>query len=203
MSTSSQALQCLNKLKKPSDSEAKVLSKLFPSSKRSAASTIKTFDPADELVVKEAKRKKKSTSKVKSSQVEICLLPNFVQRVPKGKQRGDLKQQGRIKKIPVCRHHNWWTIQQSITSSFGSMFTTMMAPTILTCDGIALSKADNQQPNGEVVINRRGSFYISDGSAEDPICLTVSPLYIYIYICAISIVYILLTHNQFKPYGHF
>ena len=72
-----------------------MLLKLFLSSKR-PASARKKFDPADELIVSEEKRKKKATS-TKASQVEVCLLPFFMERVPKGKQRKDLKQQGRIK----------------------------------------------------------------------------------------------------------
>lgn len=157
-----------------------MLSKLFASSKQSASSkrpastSSQMFDPADELVVKDEKRRKKSTSQPKPTHVEMCLLPFFVERVPKGKQRGTLKEQGRIKKVTVSRHHQWSTIAQAIAVSFGRIYAAMKSPTILICEGAALSKAGDQTPNGDIVINRRGSFYISDGAPEDPICLAVS-----------------------------
>ena len=132
------------------------------------------FDPADELIVKDEKRRKKSTSMGKASQVEVCLLPHFMERVPKGKHRTDLKDKGRLKKVSVSRQDLWPTITKSIQTTFGDVYTKMTVPTVLSCDGTALSKAHNQKPDGDIVNNRRGSFYISDGAPEDPICLTVS-----------------------------
>ena len=105
--------------------------------------------------------------------MEVCLLPHYMARVPKGKARTQLKENGRLKIVSVRRSDTWPTIHSAIGAIFGELYSEMAAPTILCCKGTALSKADNQSPGGDAVIDRRGSFYISDGSPEDPICLTV------------------------------
>ena len=166
------ALNQIAKLKTPTEGEARLLSKLFNSSQTVLPASRRAFDPAEELVVKEAKRRQKSTS-VEPSKVEVCLLPHYMAQLPRGKARVQLNEKGRLKKISVKRSDTWPTIHNAITATFGELYSGMAAPTILCCNGTALSKADNQTPGGDAVIDRRGSFYLSDGAPEDPICLMV------------------------------
>lgn len=167
------ALNQISKLKAPKEDEARCLSKLFGSS-QSALPSRQAFDPADELVVKEAKRRKKSTSSSeKPSKVEVCLLPHYMARLPKGKARAQLKEKGRVKKVLVKRSDTWPTVHNTLEATFGDLYSGMATPTILCCDGTALSKAADQAPGGDAIISRRGSFYLSDGTPEDPICLLV------------------------------
>lgn len=151
------ALKQISKLKAPKEGEARCLSKLF-GSLQSVLTISLAFNPADELVVREAKRRKKSTSSSeKASKVGVCLLPHYMARVPKGKVRAQLKEKVRVKKITVKRSDTWRTVHNTLEATFGDLYSGMGTPTILCCDGTALSKDADQAPGGDAIIRRRGS----------------------------------------------
>ncbi len=92
---SAHALGALSKVTKPSQAAARVLSKLFTTSraKRPAASD-DAFDPTEACVASASKKKKKGF-RCKASNIVVAVLSRYSSNVPRGKKRELLKKENR------------------------------------------------------------------------------------------------------------
>ena len=90
-----------SKISKPTGSEAKELSILFPQSVRTGTKK-PLFDPNHSLegLPNTKKKKRGSTSLGRSVKVTVCRLSSFCGIIPKGKGRRALKDRGRV--VGVC-----------------------------------------------------------------------------------------------------
>ena len=91
------------KLQKPSDAEARALSKLFPSSSRKRC--VPAFDPCKEAVnLPQAKKKKKGcTSQGRAVNITVIMLSEQCRCIPRGKFRKALNDQSRIVTVKFTR----------------------------------------------------------------------------------------------------
>lgn len=79
-------------MKKPSESEAKALAKLFPS--KASAKRQQAFDPHDECIATPAHKKKRRFGAPKLSIVSVVLLPKMQYSLPRGQGRKELATKG-------------------------------------------------------------------------------------------------------------
>ena len=160
------SLSFINKLKKanPSTFARKSVSSLFSgsSSSQSKGNSTRVFDPAAELVVSEAKRKKKS-SHPRPVSITVVMLPSLQKSIPRGSQRSQLEKQGRIKKIGICRHTTDDEVHEAIESAFKNIFAPNLTSwQILECiDRNQLIVATKEVTlTAEHAIERRGGLYL-------------------------------------------
>ena len=160
------AVNIAGRLKKPTDGEAKALSKLFPSSSASSTGSKRlrtTFDPTADLVVGEEKRKKKAANvQGRPTSVKVMVLKSFTPYIPRGKPRNDLKKNGRERSLLFRRSMTADDVRSTIARGFSDITVVKDKTwTYLQCDSdnhLAISK--KQALDGNEVINRKGSLYI-------------------------------------------
>lgn len=141
-------------MSKPSEAEAKTLSKCFPSHKK--------FDPAAECVASGAQRKKKAAIKrkhEKSVTVTVIMMPRFVPGIPKGKVRKHLASKGRMLSLKITRNMSSQEMRDKVLRVFN-----VSTYTVLSCDstGHVLLKSCDQDIDGEGVLQRRGCLYLCE-----------------------------------------
>ena len=106
----------LGRIKKPTEVEAKALAKCFPSAK----SKKEGFDPNAECVVADAQAKKKAAFKGKqrSVSVNVVMLKQYQQMIPRGNTHKELFSQERIKSMSVTRDMSNLQIRNAIIRAF-------------------------------------------------------------------------------------
>ena len=82
----------LSKVKKPSEAEARALSKCFPGGKNPSTSASTEFNPRLDY-------KKKQKRATKLSKVEVIMLKEFQGWIPKGEARKKLRRKGRVSDV--------------------------------------------------------------------------------------------------------
>ena len=146
----------LNKVKQPSESEAKTLSSLFPSSRKRPDQP--SFDPSAECIALPWQKKKKGATKGKVATVRVVLLKSFSNVVPKGKSRQQLLRKGRIK--PVKFQHQMAPLQ--VKNSLLQAFQEFNLQSYVLLDtmecGHNLIKSEEKNINGEWAIKKGGAF---------------------------------------------
>ena len=107
----------MSRVKKPSAAEAATLSKCFPTGSGGGK---KAFDPNDECVVKgqQVKKKKSIPIKSKPSTIEVILLQDYQEDVPKGTARNKLKKCGRVLQIKLTRVMSTADVERVIKRAF-------------------------------------------------------------------------------------
>ena len=105
-------------LAKPSEAEAKALSRLFPS-KSSGNKRKHPFDPTSECCVQEKQKKKKAaTTEGRVTNVQVILLKCFTPSLPRGRRRTELKDSGRIKMLQFKRSMSPHEVLSQIVRGF-------------------------------------------------------------------------------------
>lgn len=124
--TSKKAQDLCTKLSKPSETNAKVLKKLFPATQRGPGSSKQTapkkpsFNPLDECIVSNQHQKKKA-SFPRPKLVKVMLLQDIPPHVPKGKARDRLKEKGNLKEIAIHRSMSKRDVMESIQGAFSNL----------------------------------------------------------------------------------
>jgi hypothetical protein len=151
---------------KPSKSEARTLSKLFPTTP-SLTKVSASFDPGSACVFAAQKKKKKS-ARIKPSNINLVLLHSGglpVTSIPRGKHRKSLLDSGCIKKIEFTREMTAQVVKNKIIAAFSGQSDFHSSYNLLSQsqDG-RLSVADNQYPSGENFVEKalkhRGNVYL-------------------------------------------
>ncbi len=162
---SSKAFKLSGKLGKPSEAEKKRLAKLFPSSsgsklklpaKRSAA-----FDPTAECVAAPQQKKKKAAVQViRPVSRDVILMKQIPTSVPKLNQRKDLKRELRQQTLLFTRRMSSLQVNNVIVRGFRHLKVTGVVH--LECGkDLKFHIAENQEPDGTVILSRRGTLYLS------------------------------------------
>lgn len=99
-----------------SEQNAQALSKLFPSS--TSFKSKRKFNPIDECLVDEQKRKKSTSTRSKGPSIPLVYLPKMTVHVPRGNVRGQLSKQGRIKKELFRRNMKPSEVKAVIVEAF-------------------------------------------------------------------------------------
>lgn len=154
------------RLKTPIGNEAKELGALFhrgatSSGASSSAKRGPTFNPDEQLTgLPDTKKKRGSTSKGRSVNVNICRMKHFTPFIPKGRVRNLLKEQGRIVAVKITRLMSPATVKLCI----GRAFRTIKGEWNYLEAGQEnrLSIMKNQCLDGNQVCSRRGCLYILD-----------------------------------------
>ena len=160
MSTSSCIESILSRVKKPSEAEAASLSKCFPSG---SGGDKRAFNPNAECVVKGKQVKKKKTipTKSKPSTVEVVLLQNYQEDVPKGAARNKLKKCGRVQQVKLTRVMAVADVERVIKRAFKHVALKQFMPLEVDTTGHYLSRSE-EDLDGQQAINRRGALYICE-----------------------------------------
>ena len=142
-------------MKRPSNSQAEALRKLFPSAK---------FNPQAECVAKMAHDKKKKFKpaykvSVKWSSVTIVMLKKYQTRIPRGDYRQHLIEKDRVKKVDLNRLMTPLEVKNKILSTFECD-----DYTILECakGGYLLKRDNNEELTSHQAIDRRGALYLCE-----------------------------------------
>ena len=146
----------LRRIKKPTEVEAKALAKCFPSAK----SKKERFDPNAECVVADAQAKKKAAFKGKqrSVSVNVVMLKQYQQIIPRGNTRKGLFSQERIKSMSVTRDMSNLQIRNAIIRAFK-----VSSLSFLDSDKKGhLTRMDSDSLDGEGAVKRRGSLYLCE-----------------------------------------
>ena len=94
---------------------------MFPGFGSNSERGKRKFDPRDDCVVADQKRKKKSTSvRIKPRNFPVVLLRKKTVFVPKGHSRQRLNKDGRIKKLTFRRNMSSEDVTSMILESFAS-----------------------------------------------------------------------------------
>lgn len=149
------------RVKRPSETEAKALASLFPSSTRKRPNQ-PSFDPTAECVALSQQKKKKRASKGKPSTVRVVLLKSFTKVVPKGKRRQLLLSKGRVKPVKFLRSMGYLEVKDAIFCAFQEFNLSSFVVLDTTESGHHLTKAKEQDINGDVAIKKRGCLYLCE-----------------------------------------
>ena len=146
------AKNLLERVKKPSDSQAKALNKLFSSSK---------FNPQAECVASGAHaKKKKFAAKLKKCSGTVVMLEKYQSRIPRGDLRQSLIDSNRIQSMMISRSMTPDEVKNIILATFGCEDFI-----ILECaKGGYLLKADDQVLSSQMASDRRGALYLCENS---------------------------------------
>ena len=105
----------IERIKRPSEVEAKTLSNLFPARSKPAKRKL-NFDPHGDCVASTSHSKKQAFNrKCKSASVSVVVLKKFQPMLPKGKERRELSAAGRIKQVDI---HRKMTVEKCYSESF-------------------------------------------------------------------------------------
>ncbi|KAL5515643.1 hypothetical protein EMCRGX_G000838 [Ephydatia muelleri] len=146
----------LERVKKPTEVEARALAKCFPSGK----SKKEGFDPNAECVVADAQAKKKAAFKGKqrSVSVNVVMLKHYQEIIPRGNTRKELFSQERIKRVSVTRDMSNLQIRNAIIRAFK-----VSSFSFLESDKKGhLTRFDNDSLDGEGAVKRRGCLYLCE-----------------------------------------
>ena len=152
-------------MKKPSQAEAKAISQMFSTSKNEKK---RPFDPlADSIVEPQKKKKKKAipSKKSKPTNLKVFMLDKQQKKVPKGEARKRLEKKDRVQVIKIHREMDSDELKEAILNTFKWVH----SYSILTCEsgGHSLVESDDQNPNGEDVVKRRGPLYLAIKDSDD------------------------------------
>lgn len=152
------------KVGKVSEQSAKVLKKLYPafSSQSGTSRGKRKFDPNEECIVANEKRKKKATSvRLKPRTFCIVLLPKMTVYVPRGYTRSRLAKQGHVQKAAFRKNMNAEEVKHAIVSAFSAF--ELKKYIFLRCgQDNRLKVVDDNDLNGDDIFELagQGSIYI-------------------------------------------
>lgn len=111
----------------------------------------KAFDPASECVALPQQKKKKAF-RSKPSKVQIVMVFDPSNGVPKGKSRKMLEDQERIQKVELRREMSFHEVQNCVLRGF-SHLQNLVGFTLLEAGQVGkLHPSKNQEPDGEYMI---------------------------------------------------
>ena len=133
----------MSKVKKPSEAEAKAISKMFSSKQVKK----RPFDPLSESVSASQQKKKKKAvplKKSKPSNVKVFMLDKHQRIVPKGDTRKRLEKKDRVQVIKIYREMDADDLKETILNAFKWV----RSYVFLTCEsgGHTLMESDEQGP---------------------------------------------------------
>ena len=170
-SLTARATGITQRLSKPTESEAQILGRLFPSSSSRKRQT-PPFDPKNVSCSSNAHSKKKAfDTKGRAVSVQVVLLRQLCQSIPRGKHRTSLRNAGRIQTVKLTRSMTPSEVSQQINRIFGHL--TSNGWDVLDCSDNYLSVSQNQILDGNRAINRKGCLYL----CTSKVCLC----YLYCY----------------------
>ena len=149
-----------------------MLKKLFPSCQSSVGKRRRQFDPTEECLVEDLKRKKKSTStRSKPRSITVVFLPKKTVYVPKGNVRRNLTRQGRTAKVVLKRNMKPKEIKCIVVNAFPSFQLTDFNYMKCSQDNRLRSMADNNLCGDDIFdLAGQGSVYICQVSQCLMIC---------------------------------
>ena len=158
----SAALKHCGNLSTVSEASANVVRKIFPGLKSKCGNGKRKFDPSEECVIADQKRKKKSTSvRIKPRTFPVVLLRKKTMFVPKGHNRQRLNKDGRIQKVAFRRNMSQDEVTNTILEAFASF--ELEGIELLRCgqDNL-LSVVKDTEMNGDTVfeVAGQGSLYV-------------------------------------------
>ena len=145
----------------PNNSTANVLAKLFGSNKV-CSERKRSFDPSSECIVASKKAKKKATNqRIKPKNLNVVLLQQKEEKVPKGKKRATLNASGRIKKLEFKRCMTADEVRATIMNGI-SNFDAQKIQFLCCGQDNTLIKYETQDLDGDGVIDLagQGSVYL-------------------------------------------
>jgi hypothetical protein len=150
-----ESLTVCKKVSKPSGSDTKVLSQLFPSVKKRSFS--KVFDPAKECVA--MPQQKKKAFRAKPSNVQVLMLDNPDDGIPRGKYRKEMAANERIKKLEFRRSMSSLDVKSIVLQNLKHL-PAIVGFTLLEADHHGkLYRSKNQNPDGQYIIESSLSLY--------------------------------------------
>ena len=163
----SQAISRCSSLKKPTDSEARALARLFPSSAKRTA-TVAVFDPNECVAEPQQKKKKRAySSQGRPVNITVVLLKSFSSTIPKGKLRKALKDSGRIKTVALTRLMSAQQVRNSIIRAFHPLLGTEWIFLDCNQESNCLEEAKDQGKSGDTIVSRRGCLYLCKKETVD------------------------------------
>lgn len=150
---------------KPSESDRKVLRKLYPACS-SQLSQKRKFDPMAESVAEKNRAKKKAAiPRVgRARSITAILMKQPLSKVPKGNVRKQLANDGRIRKMQIRRSMTSSEIKQVIANCFCTLERAKEVK-FMKCDqGNSLAVLKNQDLNGDQIAEAAGggSLYLTE-----------------------------------------
>ena len=113
------------------------------------------------------KKKKKAIppKKSKPTNLKVFMLHKQQRKVPKGEARKRLEKKDRVQVVKIYREMDFVELKEVILSTFKWV----RSYSILTCEsgGHSLVESDDQNPNGEDVVRRRGPLYLAIKDSDD------------------------------------
>lgn len=151
---------------KPSETDRKLLSKLYPACTSRSLSQKRKFNPSEKSVAETKKATKKAAIPRggKARSITAVLLKHPLPTVPKGGARKQLSNEGRIRKMQIRRSMTPSEIKRVITDCF-STFEGAKGVKFMKCNqDNSLSIEENQTLNGDETaeVAGGGSLYLTE-----------------------------------------
>lgn len=148
---------------KPSSTDAKILSRLFPSSvSRPPKRTLKAFDLAAECVALMQQKKKKAFNS-KPSNVQVIMVQDK-SIIPRGKVKRSLEDQRKVQKIEFRREMSIREVTNCVVRHLKHVNDLFRFNLLEADQSGRLHPSENQEPDGEyIIVNGRrksGPIYI-------------------------------------------
>ena len=163
----------------PSGSTTTILSKLFKKSNLVPSTRKRSFDPTSECVVAKQKAKKKATNiRKKPKNLNVVLLKEKPESVPRGRVRKNLNKSGRIMKLQFRRCMSPSEIKSIIVDGFKDLGNIEEARFLRCGQDNLMVVNDEQDLNGDGVIELagQGSLYLTQKK------VLVCSLYVYVHV---------------------
>ena len=160
------AVDICRRVGKPSESDRKLLNKLYPACGSQSLPRKRKFDPMEESVAEKNRAKKKAAIPRggKSRSITAVLLKYPLAKVPKGGVRKQLANEGCIKKMQIRRSMTPSAIKQVIANCF-STFESAKEAKFLKCErDNSLTILKNQVLDGDETaeVAGGGSLYLTE-----------------------------------------
>lgn len=126
------------------------------------------FDPSNQCCASIAQKKKKSATSSTSGRptnVQVAILPGFTPILPRGRSRTALIKSGRIKTLQFKRSLTALQVKNKIFQEFKGL-EDLESWTVMENKSNHLAISKIQKPNGNDVINRKGSLYLCQKSKK-------------------------------------
>ena len=136
-------------IKKPSESQAKVLNNLFSIPGINVHLTMHT-----------ERKKKFQPVKTKDTSVTVVMLNKYQSTIPRGEVRQELSDNNRVQQVAINRSYSPAKVRDVILAAFGCKdFSTLEC-----AKGGYLLRAEDKELTSQLAIDRRGALYLCETS---------------------------------------
>ena len=161
----SQSSRAAKSLKRVSQSHAKALADLFPSSSSTAKRPhfSSAFDPTAQCLAFHRHQQKKGNVRLKPSKISFALVDNNAKGIPRGKHRKVLENSKQIMKVDVLRTMSAVDVKRAVFKTFSHI--NLMHFKYQGIDAAhRFETAADQDKDGDTIINigAKGTIYIKE-----------------------------------------